>query len=136
MPVREDGVVPDLVQLCVRQPQTRRKFDPDLLAVNHGLDPAVADIHDGEELIDREVALGAVAELPRDIAGIVGKRVGGIASMPAALVLQRLRQVPVIEGRKGFDAGFEKRIEKAVIEIEALWVRSAAAGGEGSRAGG
>src|SRR5216684_588333 len=110
-------------------------FDPDFLAVDHHVDPTMPDIHEREELVDREEALDPVAELPRDIAGIIGKRFGGVAGLPSALVLERLRQVPVVEGRKRFDAGFEQRIDQAAVEVEALWIRLTDAVGKDSRPG-
>src|SRR3981189_3796047 len=102
-------------------------FDPDFLAVDRHVDPAMAYIHEGEELVDREEALDPVAELPRHAAGIVRKRLGGIAGLPSALVLQRLRQVPVVECRKRFDAGFEQRIDEAAGEVEGpcIWLNDA-----------
>ena len=95
----------------------------------------MAYIHEGEELVDREEALDPVAELPRHIAAIVRKRFGGVARLPSALVLQRLRQVPVVESRKRFDAGLEKRVDKAAVEVEALWIRLTDAVGKDSRPG-
>ena len=48
--------------------------------------------------------------------------------MPAAdAVLQRLRQIPVIQRRVGFDAVFQELIDQPVVEIEPLGIRSAAA---------
>jgi hypothetical protein len=66
----------------------------------------VADIHEGKELIDGEELAGPVAQRPRHIAGVIRERFRGAARLPATSVLQRLRQVPMVEGRKRFDAGF------------------------------
>src|SRR5882757_143625 len=107
-------------------------FDSDLPAVNHHFGATVAYIHEGEELVDREEVLSPVAERPGHIAGIIRKRFGGVARLPPALVLKRLRQVPVIESRKGFDAGFEKRIDEAAVEVEALCIRLTEAAGKDS----
>src|SRR5258708_35468812 len=110
-------------------------FDPDLFAVDRHLGPTMAYIDEGEELIDREETRDPVAKLPRDIAGIIRKRFGGVAGLPSALVLQRLRQVPVVKGRKRFDAGFEQRIDQAAVEVETLPILLTDGVGEESRAG-
>jgi len=115
-------MVPDLIQLGVRQPQARGEFDPSLLAVDRGFKAAMADIDEGEELVDGEEVGDAVAELRRHGAGIIRKRPGGVAGLPAASVLQRLRQIPVIERRKRLDAGFEQRIDEPAVEVETLCV--------------
>src|SRR3979411_722972 len=99
-------------------------LDSDLPAVNHHFGATVAYIHKGEELVDREEVLRPVAERPGHIAGIIRKRFGGVARLPPALVLKRLRQVPVVECRKGFDAGFEKRIAEAAGETQGLSLRA------------
>src|SRR5260370_30440078 len=115
-------MVPDLIQLGVRQPQARREFDPPLLAVDRGFNSAMADVDEGEELVDGEEVGDAVAELRRHMAGIICKCLGGVARLPAASVLQRLRQIPVIERRKRFYAGFEQRIDEPAGEVETLCV--------------
>src|SRR5258708_35827903 len=110
-------------------------FDPDLFAVDRHLGPTMAYIDEGEELIDREETRDPVAKLPRDIAGIIRKRFGGVAGLPSALVLQRLRQVPVVKGRKRFHAGFEQRIDQAAGEVETLRIRLTDPRGEDSAPG-
>src|SRR6202035_3571265 len=97
-------------------------------AVDDDVESPVADIHEREEFVDREEIPGAVAELSCDIAAVIRKRLGGVARLPAALVLQRLRQVPVIERGEGFDGGFEQCIDQAAIEVEALGGPPAGAG--------
>src|SRR5258708_25519449 len=107
-------------------------FDSDLPAVNHHFGATVAYIHEGEELVDREEVLSPVAERPGHIAGIIRKRFGGVARLPPALVLKRLRQAPVIESRKGFDAGFQKRIDEAAVGVQALCLSLTASAGDKS----
>ena len=63
-----------------------------------------------------------VAEPLGDQAGIVRKSLGSVARLPAALVLKRLRQVPVIERGKGLDPGLEQFIYQATVEVHALRV--------------
>ena len=57
------------------------------------------------------------------MAGIIAERLRRFARSPAAdLVLERLRQVPVIERRVGLDALPEQFVDEAVVEVEALGV--------------
>ncbi len=92
-PVRQHGVVLCLRQTGLWQLQPRRE-DAEAVAV---LDEAL-------HLVQREEVFYAVAELGRGGAGVVGEVERRVAPLPAALVLQRLRQVPVIERGEGFDA--------------------------------
>ena len=63
--------------------------------------------------------LDAVAEPPRHDARVVGKFFGDVALEPAALVLQGLRQIPMIEAEPRRHAAREQPIDQAVVEIEA-----------------
>jgi hypothetical protein len=61
----------------------------------------------------------AVAEAARDLGGVVGEARHDVARQPAAIVVQRLRQVPVVERRMRLDAGGQQFVEQAVVEREA-----------------
>ena len=64
-----------------------------------------------------------VAQLRADIAGVVGKGFRRFGRLPAAdAVLQRLRQIPVIERRVRLDAVGEQLVDQAVVEREPLGV--------------
>jgi hypothetical protein len=77
----------DLVNLGGRQFETRR-----------GDARSVSELDEGRQLVEREEVPDAIGERLGDVAAIVGERVGGVTRLPApVLVLQRLRQVPVIE---------------------------------------
>jgi len=52
---------------------------------------------------------------------------GGVAGLPPAAILQRLRQVPVIERRKRGDAVGDKVVEEPFVEVEALRIWRAGA---------
>src|SRR5918993_1108053 len=52
---------------------------------------------------------------------------GGGAGGPAALVFERLRQVPVIEGRDRADAPGDEPVDEALVEPQPRLVRRAAA---------
>ena len=78
----------------------------------------------------------AVAELLGHVAGVLGERVHGVLRLPAAVaVLQRLRQVPVIQRRERLDPGRQQLVDETVVEVEALLVRRARALGEDPRPG-
>src|SRR5439155_21469600 len=53
---------------------------------------------------------------------------------PAA-VLQRLRQVPVVEGGVGADAGVEQAVDEPVVEVQAGGVNRAGTVGQDARPG-
>lgn len=58
--------------------------------------------------------------------GEFGEPVGGVTFQPAAGVLERLREVPVVEGRGRGDARGEQAVHQAVVEVEPLGVDRAA----------
>ena len=72
---------------------------------------------------------------------VFGEPVGDVAVHPAALVLQRAGQVPVIERRIGLDAAFEHAVDQPIVELEALGIhradplRDEAGPGEGEAVG-
>src|SRR5262249_14165886 len=59
-----------------------------------------------------------IAELPAHHIAILDKRLRGRAIRPPALILQRLRQIQMIEGDEGLDACLEQRVHEPVIKIE------------------
>ena len=61
----------------------------------------------------------AVAEPRGDDLGVLGERVDRLARGPAAAVLERLRQVPVVERDEGLDAVREQLVDEPVVEVEA-----------------
>src|SRR5262250_2240344 len=50
---------------------------------------------------------------------IVGERRHSGAIGPAAALLERLRQIPMVERRKWLDAGFEQPIDQPIVEVQA-----------------
>ena len=54
---------------------------------------------------------------------------------PAAGVLERLRQIPVVERDEGLDAGLEQPVDEPVVEVEAGGVDLPAPGREDARPG-
>ena len=113
----EHGVMPRLVEAARRQLQPGR-VDAD----------AIAELDERAELVDREDVLHAIGQMLRDVARVVAERLRRVARLPAAaVVLQRLRQVPVIERRERLDAVGEQLVDEPVVEVEALRVRRAVA---------
>ena len=51
--------------------------------------------------------------------GVLGEALGGVAVGPAARVLERLREVPVIERRHRLDAALEQPLDQAAVEAHA-----------------
>ena len=49
---------------------------------------------------------------------VVREPAGGVAFGPAAGVLQRLRQVPVVEGQPGLDAPLEQPVHQPGVEVQ------------------
>ena len=114
--VRQHHMVTGLVQLAQWQFQARR-IDA----------PAVTKIEESSGFVEGEDVLDAVAQALGDVARVIPERFRGVAGLPAAdTVLQRLRQIPVIQRRVGLDAVLQEFIDQAVVEIEPLGVRSAA----------
>jgi hypothetical protein len=64
----------------------------------------------------------AVAEPGGDDLCVLDERLCGRARRPAAGVLERLRRVPVEEGRERLDLVREELVDEAVVEVEACRV--------------
>ena len=58
---------------------------------------AVAEQRVDVGLVEHRPMLDAIAQTPRHDARVVGELFGDVAIRPAALILQRLRQIPMIE---------------------------------------
>ena len=61
----------------------------------------------------------AIAEPDRDDLDVLRERLGRLARRPAAAVLERLREVPVVERHERLDARGEQLVDEAVVEVEA-----------------
>jgi hypothetical protein len=97
---------------------------------------AVAQLGERAHLIHRHEVLAAAGKFACRVSGIVGEGLGRIAILPASAVLQRLRQIPVVERAEGLNASFEQSVHQPLIEVHALLVRRARAGREDARPGG
>ena len=67
------------------------------------------------------------AEAACDLDGVVDERMYRVAAGPAALLLQRLRQVPVVQREVRGDAAATQALDQALVEGEARLVPCAAA---------
>ena len=79
----------------------------------------VAEEADAPGLVVRHPVLHAVAQVTGDHVGVFGEGLGRGTGRPAALVLERLRQVPVIERGEGLDARLQQGVDQAAVEIQA-----------------
>ena len=84
---------------------------------------AMAEDRDDRGLVQHHPVLRAVAEPPGDDLRVIGEPVGDVAVGPAAAILKRLRQVPVIQAGPRLDAATEQRIDQTVVEIQPLGIR-------------
>jgi len=108
--------MPDLVEPAGWQLQSRREHAG-----------RMAQFHERGALVEREEVPDPVAELFGHVAGIVRECLGGVADFPTAAILQRLRQVPVIERRERRDAVGDEVVEEPIVEVEALRIWRAGA---------
>src|SRR6516162_11427858 len=69
-------------------------------------------------LVEDRPMLDAVAESVSHDARVIRERCGGIAVEPAALLLQRLRQVPMVEAEPRRDAVRDEPIDQALVKVE------------------
>jgi len=89
------------------------------LSATRGMDAgAVAQHGCAPRFVDRGPAAHPIAQCGTDESGVGGEAQGGVASRPAAGILEGLRQVPVVERQDGLDAGFEQRVHQCAVEVE------------------
>src|SRR4029079_17764902 len=94
-----------------------RRLDAEAVA-EEGRDPGLVV---GDPRVDD--AVERVEDEPR----VLGEAVADLARGPAALVLERLREVPVVEGRERLDPALAQALGQTPVEVEALLVRGPAA---------
>ena len=95
----------------------------------------VADEGRHPRLVERRPVLDAVVQPVVDRRGVLGEALGRVALGPAAAVLQRLREVPVVERDPRADALGEQRLDQPHVEVQALLVERPAAVGLQARPG-
>ena len=87
---------------------------------------AVAEQGEHARLVEGREALHPVAIAARDHACVIREPLRAIAVGPAAVVLQGLRQVPVIKAKPWLDASGNQRIDQPVVESKPGFVDGAA----------
>ena len=108
-----------------------------LVAATRGVHAdGIAEQRGAERLVEGGPVLDAVTERRVGGLGVVGEPQGGVAVRPAALLLECLREVPVVEGEPGQDAGVEELVDEAAVEVEAGGVDVAVARLDARPAGG
>src|SRR5690606_35402387 len=112
-----------LVQRALLKLQSGRQLDVHGLALYRQAHAPMSHIDEVLELVEREEMAHAVAEVLRDIAGVVAEGFRRVARLPAAFLLQRLRQIPMIKRGEGLDAGGEQLVDEPLVEIEAVRIR-------------
>ena len=96
---------------------------------------AIAVGRDHLRLVQGDPAGDPVAERLSGERGVLGESFGRTANRPAALVLEFLGQIPVIERDRGRDAVLAEFVEQRAVVVQAPLVGGAAAAGLDSRPG-
>ena len=100
------------------------------------LGAAVAQVRRAPRFVERGVGVHTVAEALGHNAGILRHAERGLTVQPAIpvrILIQILRQIPVVQRHNRVDAVFEQLVDNALVEIEALLVRLAVRGGNDAR---
>ena len=95
----------------------------------------VAVVHDHPRLVQRDPPAHAVAEPLDDGGGVVREAGGCVGVEPPAAVVERRREVPVVERRERLDAVLQQLVNEAVVEGEARPVDAAGAAGQDAAPG-
>lgn len=95
----------------------------------------VPDPGRAQRLVERRPVLHPVAEALHHVGGVRGEVLRGLPYGPAAPVLERLRQVPVVEGGERGDARLQEAVHEPVVEVQARLVDRPVAAGHDPRPG-
>jgi len=89
----------------------------------HAGDVAVVD--DDPRLVDRHPHRHPVAKRLKHDLSVVGEPAGRVAMRPAATILERRRQIPVVECRTGLNLVVDERIHQSCVEVKSALVGAA-----------
>src|SRR5215469_1262705 len=95
----------------------------------------IAEQREDGGLVESRKALDPIAVVASNQRCVIGKPACTIPIGPSAAIIERLREVPMIETNPRFDAGTQQRINQAIVEGEPRLVNNAAAGREDARPG-
>ena len=90
----------------------------------------VAEERRAPRLVQRGPDRHPVAESIVDVEGVLAETVRGVPVAPAALVLDRLRQVPVVERQPRHDVVLEQFVDQPRVEVESGRVDRPAVGAD------
>ncbi len=90
----------------------------------------IAAVGDNPRLVERHPLFHAAIELAEHDLRIFGKPVRDVGVEPAAAIIERCRQVPVIEREQRLDVVLEQLVDEAVVEIQSCGVHLAGARGQ------
>jgi hypothetical protein len=96
---------------------------------------AVAEVGGAPRLVEGRPGRDAIAEGLADHGRVLGEAVRRVAVRPAAGILERLRQVPVVQGGDGRDPASEESVNELRVEVDAGLVDRAGSGGDDARPG-
>ena len=91
--------------------------------------PAVSDPRDHPRLVVGDPVTDPVAETARNGFDVLAERIDGPADRPAALILDRLRRVPMEERDVRRDPAADELVDEPVVEVEALRIHRPATSG-------
>ena len=77
----------------------------------------------------------AIAKMAGENAGIVGEVACKVTVWPAPAVFECLREIPVVHGAPGPDAGGQEGVDETAVVVESLHVRRADTGWLNARPG-
>ena len=112
--------------------QVVRSHEPGhpLLAAGRVLPAGVAEEGRAPRLVEGRPGRHPVADGVVQREGVVGEAVRRVAVGPAAGVLERLRQVPVVERQPGPQAVAEQLVDQSLVEVDAGLVDRSAVGAD------
>src|SRR3984957_16041675 len=82
----------------------------------------ITEDREDPRLVECHPMLHAIAERVGHDAGVVAKIFCEIAIRPSAGVLERLRQIPMIESHPRLDVALEHLVDDATVEVETLLI--------------
>nr|ACR50752.1 conserved hypothetical protein [Streptomyces longisporoflavus] len=95
----------------------------------------MADPRGAQRLVEGRPVLDPVAQTLGDDGGVGGEVLGRLAGRPAAAVLERLREVPVVERGEGGDARLQQAVHQPVVEGDPGLVHRPVPAGDDTRPG-